>query len=293
MNGLPSHNHLVAMTYAQRGIFIIPCRESDTPSGRCKTPYVAGGMNSASSSGYQIDEWWRMWPNALIGMPCRQNGTIVIDADRHGGEDGVELIAAWFRQYEFDSMTVPCIGTPNQGYHFMFRRPLSLGATKGRLASGVDVRDRAYVIAAGSRLPNGREYALWNGTPAMLAEGLRSRAILEPPEWLLAMLRKETKLTRPRKIHTDYDSVSAEVLTMPRLKGIVLKVAMAPVGERNSTLHWAACRVGEMVMDGHISRIAAFGLLVGLGRSIGLSLDEADRTVHSGIGDAGLGQPLW
>lgn len=288
MNPLPP-NLLVALTYAENGVAVFPCRERDDQFGKCKSPYISGGMNSASCDVLQVYAWWENTPGAIVGLPCRANGIVVIDADRHGQEDGVEVLLGWFRDYGFDPTNVPCVSTPNQGFHFVFRSLTDLMETKGRLAPAVDIRDRAYVIAAGSRLADGREYRLWNGTPLLLAQATQMRALLEPPSWLSAMMKKTSVVQRPTSTRCEYGPVSAEVLTLARLKGITLKVASAPVGQRNSTLHWAACRLGEMVADRHIDRYGALGLIVACGTQIGLSQHEATRTALSGLGDAGLG----
>ncbi|OXT02218.1 hypothetical protein B7H23_04700 [Notoacmeibacter marinus] len=288
MNPLPP-NLLLALTYAENGVAVSPCRERDDQFGKCKSPYISGGMNSASSHIQQVYAWWENTPGAIIGLPCRANGIVVIDADRHGQEDGVEILSGWFRDNGFNPALVPCVATPNEGFHFIFRRPASLTDTKGKLAPAVDIRDRAYVIAAGSRLADGREYRLWNATPLLLAQALQMQALAEPPSWLLAMMQKASVIAKPKSTQSEYGLVSAEVLTLARLKGITQKVAMAPVGQRNSTLHWAACRLGEMVADRHICRDVALGLIVACGRQIGLSQNEATKTALSGLGDMALG----
>jgi len=288
MNCLP-HNLLVALTYAENGVAVFPCRECDDQFGKCKSPYISGGMNSASCDVTQVYAWWENTPGAIVGLPCHTNGIIVIDADRHGQEDGVETLSSWFRDNGFNPALAPCVATPNQGFHFVFRRPATLTETKGKLAPAVDIRDRAYVIAAGSRLADGREYRLWNATPLLLAQALQTQVLAEPPSWLLAMMQKASVIAKPRCTQSEYGPVSAEVFTLARLKGITYKVATAPVGQRNSTLHWAACRLGEMIADRHIDRYVAVGLIVACGRQIGLSQNEATKTALSGLGDAGLG----
>jgi hypothetical protein len=40
------------------------------------------------------------------------------------------------------------------------------------------------------------------------------------------------------------------------------EIEMAQDGDRNNTIYWAACRFGEMVREGKISREVAEGLLL-------------------------------
>jgi hypothetical protein len=64
---------------------------------------------------------------------------------------------------------------------------------------------------------------------------------------------------------------------------LVRTVVLARQGERNATLHWAACRLGELVRQGQIHPDAAFALIVEAGRHAGLSPREAAATARSGL----------
>jgi putative DNA primase/helicase len=72
-----------ALDYAKRGWYVFPCREkSGNPYNRNgemytpmeKTPYTYRGLDDASTDETQIKEWWRQWPDAMIGVNAGKSG---------------------------------------------------------------------------------------------------------------------------------------------------------------------------------------------------------------------------
>ena len=61
------------------------------------------------------------------------------------------------------------------------------------------------------------------------------------------------------------------------------KVKFAPESQRNSTLHWGACRLGEAIRKGEIGSSVAEALLVRAALRAGLPEAEARRTIASGF----------
>jgi hypothetical protein len=51
-----------ALEYARRGWHVFPCKPSN------KAPYIAGGLNSATTDSDVIRDWWDQWPHAMIGV---------------------------------------------------------------------------------------------------------------------------------------------------------------------------------------------------------------------------------
>lgn len=283
-------NQWAAAAYARRGVRIVPAREADSAVGPVKSPYVPGGFKSASAEIERIAEWWNSWPSAIVGLPCRANGIIVLDADRHGLGDGVADAFALFERCGLDSAAVPVVITPRDGRHFIFRRPDTLGDTKGNVARAIDVRDNAYVIAAGSVLSNGRRYELATGTVGQLAAAIAERSLPILPPVFSAMIAKPV---RPHSA-TGRSAVPlrfpANPDLRPRLAGLIRTVAKAKPGQRNSTLHWAACRAGELVDAGLLSACIAEVMLVEAGAFAGLPCREALATVRSGLSTSREGQ---
>jgi hypothetical protein len=285
-----THNRVIALQYASQNVSVFPCRESDTSFGKAKAPYVEGGWHSATSIETQILKWWNAWPDAMVGLPCRMNGIIALDADRHGNGDGVASLHNVFAQHRFNPNSTPCVTTPRNGLHCIFHRSQESGDTKARLAPAIDVRDNAYIIAAGSIMADGRRYSLRDASPEDLAKAVGNDGLPEMPSWLKAMIVKSAPVISAQH-NSARESLARSGDLKPRLAGLVRKVVLAPMGERNAVLHWAACRVGEMVKAAAIQEHAAVALLAEAGRQAGLAEREAKATAQSGIknGRAGAG----
>jgi hypothetical protein len=277
------NNRQVAMCYSRAGVRVLPCRES-AASGPTKSPYVAGGLHSATSDANQIASWWSKWPEALVGLPCRANGIICIDADRHGEEDGVDALLELLTTHRVDSRSIPWVVTPRDGRHLVFQRPACLSSTRGRIAPAIDVRDSAYVIAAGSVMHSGR-YSLEDGNIEHLATAIAKKTLPMPPPWLQNLLSVQPKKTRVQQRTTSRSLIARRDLLAAhgRLAGLIRTAANARLGERNATLFWVACRVGDIVVEGLITAEMGMALCAEAGRSSGLSSSEAEATARSGV----------
>jgi hypothetical protein len=218
-----------------------------------------------------------MYRNALYGLPCAPLNLFVLDADRHGNGDGVANVMAAFSLHGFDWQSVPVVQTPGDGLHFIFQKPAGLGKTKGKIAEAVDVRDNGYIIAPGNVLPDGRRYALVNGSIEQLAAAIASHSLPSMPEWLIAAALQPYRAPPSFK-----PSVNAEAATN-QLRGLVQAVIGAPSGNRNHLLYWAACRLGGLVSQGIVGGDAALALLIEAGQQSGLGIGEATATVLSGL----------
>ncbi|KRF10918.1 hypothetical protein [Nocardioides sp. Soil796] len=78
-----------------------------------------------------------------------------------------------------------------------------------------------------------------------------------------------------------------------RLRGLSLKVRNAPTGERNTVLHWAACRAGEMVAAGEVDEATVVGILHDAGIAAGLTPNEVGDSTWGTIGSGlrtGMGE---
>ncbi len=274
----------LALLYAVNGVRVFPCRECRYHGMSEKSPYVAQGFHAASSNSFQIKTWWARWPNAVVGLPCELNDLIVLDADRHGGDDGVHNLSLMLQKFECDTSTIPCVETPRQGLHLLFQRPSAMGATRGRLASAVDIRDKAYIIAAGSNLKASGCYRLTNGSIDELASAIGRRQLPMPPGWLQSLLVKdEVRRGRPYGLDTRFAADVQYGDVRRRIAGLARSVAEARTGERNATLFWAVCRAAELINAGLISSDAALAALAASGSVCGLRDSEVRATIKSGL----------
>jgi putative DNA primase/helicase len=114
-----------------------------------KRPLTRNGLHDASLDLDQIREWWRRWPDALIGLPTGKGSAVVVDVDRKSGVDGLDTLA------ELGAAILPATPlahTPSGGLHIYFQPAASpirntAGARGRGLGRGLDLRgDGGYVI---------------------------------------------------------------------------------------------------------------------------------------------------
>lgn len=254
---------------------IFPCQEGG-PSA--KAPYTQRGFKDATNDSAVITSWCSRFPNAVWGLPCAENGVLVLDADRHGKGDGVGNLMRLFEHHQFDCHQVPIVTTPRGGRHFYFQRPDRLGPTKATLCDAVDVRDNAYVISPGCVMTDGGRYDLISGTIVDLADYIVSRKLLLPPAWLISLLIRPTSSSR----HEVRPLIGDENL-QNQMRGIIRAILNAQDGQRNLVLYWAACRFAEFVRDDLILHDFAEALLEEAGSRVGLPARETRATVASGL----------
>lgn len=109
-----------------------------------------------------------------LGIRIKEN-QLVVDLDPRNyikGTDSPQLVAELFGYFEFEDMLweLPVVKTGSGGYHIYFNLPkeISYKQIKSKLSSipGVDFKKKGgYVVAAGSRHPNG-EYYTWENIEA-------------------------------------------------------------------------------------------------------------------------------
>lgn len=68
-----------------------------------------------------------------------------------------------------------------------------------------------------------------------------------------------------------------------RLGGVVRRIGTAINGERNNVLFWGACRVGEWINLGDLTRTQGENILISAARQCGLDDVSAEKTIASGI----------
>jgi len=261
-----------ALEYAARGWPVRPL----VPRG--KVPLVRHGLKDASADPAQVEQWWRRWPAANIGVVTGPaSGLLVVDLD---GDEG---LGSWARlEAAHDSVITLEAETGGGGVHLLLRYPagVELGNTAGRLGDGIDTRGRGgYIVAPPSIHPNGRAYS-W------CAAG--GTEIAPAPRWLATLLQPPPPRAEPvRKAAGGTD----DQRLLARFNGLLdlMATAQAPVGEgksrrpgnRNERLYWCACRLREMQAEGAPPEWAE--LLVRAGVARGMPEVEARKTVRSGL----------
>ena len=172
-------NREVALHLAKQGLSVFPC-QSGGAKAKQPMPFLKWRDVSTTNEA-QIAKWWQKWPDAAVGLDLAKSGLVVIDADRHGEEDGVEAFGRLMSEHGFDPDSAPLVATPNEGNHHFFRQPPGheLGNGRGNLPRGVDVRGfGGYVVAPGTVMADGRQYELFGN--------LSAAPVI--PDWLVTII---------------------------------------------------------------------------------------------------------
>jgi bifunctional DNA primase/polymerase-like protein/uncharacterized protein DUF5906/primase-like protein len=191
---IPAANLAVARNLAAAGIAVFPALVFwDSQTGKWKKkPLVKHWQKAATTDRKQIETWWKMYPGAVPGIELGRAGLIVIDADRHGGPDGVAALDAL--TMEHNGLPVgPVTNTAGGGKHHIFRQPNgeTFGNRKGALPDGIDVRGNGgWVVAPGSVRPDGGMWFAAVGTLS-LADAFQAGTIPALPNWIAVLIREK------------------------------------------------------------------------------------------------------
>jgi hypothetical protein len=190
-----------------------------------------------------------------------------VDAGQWSEEAKPEVIArhesarAWWHCYAHLIPPTRTYRSRSGGLHLAFRHAPDVTSTTNRIAPGVDTRG------------NGGYIVFW------FAAGLACLDHSPPapwPEWLTAMLQ-------PRLSRLPFRRMLPEDGVKRSVDGLLRLIATAAPGERNTVLHWGACRLGERVRTGQIAGVEAEARLVAAGMAVGLPEHEARATARSGL----------
>lgn len=229
------------------------CRRTDCHSPG-KHPLTEHGMESATTDLDQIGAWWERWPAANVAIRP-PSGVIVLDVDpRHRGATALLELT---RQHTPLPATLTA-WTGSGGLHVWLSYS---GRYRGALCRGVDVKGHnGYLVAPPSLHLSGRRYEWGNELPTAPA-----------PRWVRRLLDPPPPTpVRPQRV------MAARSRSGGADEGLVRLVANAKAGERNKTLHWAACRACERGASAQL-----LDDLVAAAVSAGLDEPAARRTVAS------------
>jgi len=276
----PRTNLDVALRYVEAGFRIFPC-------GADKRPLVPSWAAEATADASRVTAWWTAHPAALIGLPMKPHSLLVFDADRHNdSEDGVAHFRALCAGHEPLPLH-PIVLTANRGEHHIFKQPaIKIGNRK--LGNGLETRgykddnDGGYIIAAGSRLPDGRSWRLANGSPSLL-----NVTPPEPPAWLAEYA------SEPKSNHYQPDNREVRYAEAA-LRNCAAELAAQRKPGRNNLLNVCALKMGTLAARGWISRPTIADALYAACRLNGLAQEDGDdsvqKTLASGF-QAGWARP--
>jgi len=160
-----------ALQYARDGWFVFPLFGKASLKG-------SNGHRDATTDLEQIQNWWRHYPRANIGLATGSlSGLIVLDIDpRHGGHQSVQILEKRYGTIPETRMS----RTVHGGLHRFYQHPRDgkhyPNAIEFEGLPGIDVRgDGGYVVLPPSKL-YGRLSYVWGNTQIPIAPA---------PPWLL------------------------------------------------------------------------------------------------------------
>lgn len=100
------------------------------PCGQDKRPLVKTGFHAATQDAAQIRQWWRQWPEALVGVPTGQGtGLVVVDYDP---DKATQATHSWIAEHAALLCSTRSHKTGRGGLHYLF-------TSKDRYQTGVDL----------------------------------------------------------------------------------------------------------------------------------------------------------
>lgn len=322
-----------ALQYARQGWPVFPCRERDgepyqnrkgemvTP--RAKAPYVGNGVKDATTDERTIENWWRRYPRAMIGLAMGRNGLFALDFDPRADEATGEVFTLERLKADTEAQIGCAIPvslaamTQSGGVHVYLRQPDDDGEpirNRGVLPLHVDVRGHGgYVIAPPSLL-----YADDDSEPKRY-RWLRGRMdtppAIAPPELIKILREPKARPTsdvaggtpaapssspsaRPMRAPAvpsgpvDPDEAVQEAIRRygaAALDAEVRVAAAAADGTRNNTISACALTLGHLVGAGALTRTVVVASLTEVARAWP-DLDKSVRSIESGV-DRGAEEP--
>lgn len=178
-----------ALELAALGFWVFPI-----VAGKKAPPCMKNWQQEASRFFSDIDDMWREYPNANIGISTSKFGDdqalLVVDVDNKNGKRGDHELL----RHELEGRDLPetfTVATPTGGRHLFYRVDSPLRQGTDVLGPGLDVRSKGgYVVAAGSTVGAG-EYAVCPG----------QMGLSDAPLWLVEKCGTPTE--RPARVAFD------------------------------------------------------------------------------------------
>ncbi|MCF6525666.1 bifunctional DNA primase/polymerase [Streptomyces sp. JJ36] len=277
----PSALYRAALAAAERGWHVFPL----APGG--KRPAVKAWEQRATTDPDRIARCWAVGDHN-VGIATGPSALVVVDLDTPkpgeaapaewrlpGITAGADVLAALAERhgqpYPHDTYTVRTAGG---GAHLYFTAPAGtdLRNTAGRLGWKIDTRaGGGYVVAAGSRVADGRTYTVVHDAPpaplpAWLGE-LLAPAPLPPQQPITVPLAASDRRTRYVRA-----AVRAELE----------RVTRAREGQRNTALYRASVALGQLVAGRALGSEVADWLTAAAVQG-GQNEREVRRTIASGM----------
>lgn len=210
-----------ALLFAKNGFKVFPL----TPLSKIPIKGTRGSKE-ATISPTRINEWWKQYPQANIGLVT--DNFFVLDIDRHaGGQDGFESLSILENTYETLPPTLT-VKTANDGLHYYLKKPQGVELPqKIALLPSIDLKANKnnYVVAPPSRITK------QDGSIG-LYEFQDKKPVAEAPQWLIEFIQAKSNPTPKSKT----GGVSARRYRNRTTELLETLVTGAEIGNRNNTI---------------------------------------------------------
>ena len=199
---------------------------------------VENGVNGSTSSLTLIDEWWKRYPQANVGVATgSKSNVVVLDVDpRNGGDKSLTQVIK-------DKGALPntlIAKTGNNGAHYYYRYNSSINNSSSIFGPGLDVKsDGGYVVAPPS-VNQGGSYDWANMTD-----------VHQPPTWMAAKKKSSSILTPDLFISGNRNNALTKLAGTLRRKGFNEESIYRMLLEANQTQCSPPLEEGEVA---HIAK---------------------------------------
>lgn len=274
-----------ALGYAQSGKTVFPCHRET------KRPLIKGWRENATADPAAIEQHWRSFPGAMIGIPTGDPAcafVVDIDAgiDKDTGEifEAAELVAQLESKIGCQLPTTLITETPRGGLHIWFLLPKGekIGNRAG-IIPRIDVRGSGgYVIAPPSVRSDGKSYVCKNP----------DADIASAPQALIDLILRRGAFGSkssgsPSQGSARNDASGAHrKYALSALDRECAAIKNAASGQRNTALHNAAANIAEFVAAGVLDEHAALAAIRGSAAANpgGDTSNQLEATIQSGWG---------
>ncbi len=269
-----------ALDYAARGWPVFPLNPGGkSPLGRL-APH---GLKDATTDADRVRAWWTVEPVANIGLLTGVHFD-VLDID---GPDALDRLETWSESNpDGNDVEGPTVATP-RGWHCYVEVTGRGNAVNLAGLAGVDWRGRGgYVVAPQSVREDSATWTWITGTPLDLGP---DTPIVPAPEWVLSLFNPSKPRGSPATLPRHAGRTGYGAAALERELG---RLALATEGTRNQQLNASAHSLGQLVAAEQLDAKEVVVALLAVGRQIGLTDQECERTIESGM-RAGIRRPRW
>lgn len=168
---------------------VCSCSKKKSCSSQAKHPMTKKGFKDASKSLKQVERWWKVYPNANIGIRTgKESKIIVIDTDL--SHNGVESFQKLCLEHPLEDIDTLIANSGGGGKHYYFKMPEGKFKFKKEIAPGIDIKAEGGCITAPPSIhKSGKRYEWFD----------QSKKIKEAPKWLIDLIIKTEPLKEQKK----------------------------------------------------------------------------------------------